>query len=198
MNAFIKHSIPAAILGLSLVGAAPPPGEPQQPQQPPAQAIPMPAAQTTAPLSDAQVLMRLNSEAERAKALGELAADKATTDEVKKLGKDVSLGAHEAKAKVESTAKTVGVSLTGIEQAPKQKMDSTIERLRGLSGIAFDKAVVNALHANRASVADLLADSAAHATPNDVKTLAMSLLPGVEQQRDEAQRLMRELATRPS
>jgi putative membrane protein len=195
MNAFVKHTIPAAILGLSLIGAAPPPGDPPQP---PAQSMPMPAAEKRAPLSDAQILMRLDSEADRAKALGELAVDKASTPEVKKLGKDVSQGAHDAKARVETTAKTVGVSLTGLEAAPKEGMDSSIERLRGLSGIAFDKAVVNALHANRAAVADLLADSAANATPNDVKSLAASLLPGVEQQRDQAQRLMHELASRPS
>jgi uncharacterized protein (DUF305 family) len=192
MNALIKYTVPVAILGVGLASAAPPPGD-QLPQP-----TVKPAEQAMKPMNDAQVLMRLDSEADRAKTLGELAADKATTAEVKKLGKDISQGARDTKARVEATAKAVGVALKESEAAPKQGTDATIERLRGLSGIAFDKAVVNALHANRAAVADLLAESATRGNPNDVKSLAAQLLPGVERHRDEAKGLMVKLTSRPS
>lgn len=188
MNPIVKYTLPTAVLGLALVSAAPPPADPP---------LAKPITTQNEGLGDAQVLVRLESQAERAKTLGALATEKATSADVKQLGKDVLNEANKTKARIENTAKSLGVALNDVQPTPGAA-PAPMERLRELSGIAFDKAVVNELQANHAALVDLLAESSSHASSNDVKSLASSLLSGMERQRDEARRLMRELASRSS
>lgn len=189
----LKHTIPLAALGLALAGVTPPPAE--TPAQAPA--IPTAPARAADPqLSDAQVLERLGADTERVVALGELAADKAISNDLRTFARDLAKDAKSAKKQIDKTSKEVG--LTVVKGSPEAKKESDLDRLRKLSGAAFDKAVITELHANRVAVTELLTDAAKGAAAKELRALSSSMLTTVERQRDEAWRLMRTITASPS
>lgn len=122
--------------------------------------------------------------------LGQLAADKATNNDVKQFGKQMSDDHSKANDKLKSIADQKGVTLPTDLNA-KDKAEK--ERLSKLSGEQFDRAYMQTmLKDHNKDVSEFKRESTA-AKDNDVKNFASDTLPTLQSHLDKAKSVAAEV-----
>jgi putative membrane protein len=117
---------------------------------------------------------------------GELAANKGTSDAVKKLGQMMAEQHSAARSKVEALAKRKNVELPKEISAQQKDM---LEKLQAAEGPRFDQEYVAEMVKAHEKTVEMLNAEIESGQDADTKALAQELLPTVESHLSEAKRL---------
>jgi putative membrane protein len=124
-------------------------------------------------------------------ALGKLAAEKGSTQDVKEFGRMMVDDHTKANAELKSLADKKDVTLPA---GPKPAHKAVQARLEKLSGPAFDKAYMAAMVKDHRKAVDLFTRNSNGASDDDVQAWATRTLPALRHHLDEARK--REQAVR--
>lgn len=189
MRRFIEHTLPIVALGLALgAGASSHAGTPPVPAK--TQQESMRSGPKLDLLSDAEILVRLHEANQRAIFLGDLAARKAESREVEQLGKAVDEHARISRGQVLEVGSQLKIALVVGDGAAKS-LESTMNNLKRLSGVAFDEAWVSAIRADRDAIITVLTRQVSPSAAKELTALIVRLLPELRHEREQAEELVR-------
>jgi putative membrane protein len=109
--------------------------------------------------------------------LGKLAADKASSDDVKKFAQHMVTDHSKANDELKTLAQNKGVTLPA-EMMPRHKKD--LERLSKLEGAAFDKAYMSAMVKDHEEDVNQFKEAARNAADADLKAFAEKTVPTLQ------------------
>jgi putative membrane protein len=116
--------------------------------------------------------------------LGQLAVQKASSDDVKKFGQRMINDHSKANDELKQLASSKGITLP---TEPNAKQKATKKRLAGLSGQQFDKAyMADMVQDHKQDVADFRKESSS-ARDQDIKSFASKTLPTLEDHLKQAE-----------
>lgn len=118
--------------------------------------------------------------------LGQLAAEKATTPEVKNFGQMMVTEHSKANEQLKSVAQSMQVNLPA--SLPEDKMQK-VNEMKGLTGEEFTKRYVNEMVADHQADISLLEDARPNVTNPQLKSWIESTLPVMQQHLQEIQRI---------
>jgi putative membrane protein len=117
---------------------------------------------------------------------GELAANKGTSDAVRKFGMMMARDHGAANEKIAGVAKAKGLALPSALSTEKTEM---LNQLRKQEGVRFDQEYLAHMVSAHEKTVDLLKSEIARGDAGDTKALAQELLPTVQSHLKEAYRL---------
>jgi len=118
--------------------------------------------------------------------LGKLAAEKASSDNVKQFGQKLASDHAKAAEELKQVAAKENIQ---IPESLDSKHQSKVDKLSKLSGPQFDKAFVKDQMKDHEKDVDRYKAEAQYGTNPDVKTMAAKQLPTLQQHLDEAKNL---------
>jgi putative membrane protein len=140
-----------------------------------------------AALPDDSTFLKTLAEGGRAEVeAGELAANKATSDAVRKFGMMMTKDHGNANAKIAGVAKAKGLALPETLGTEKTEM---LNQLRKQEGVRFDQEYLAHMVSGHEKTVELLKSEIASGDSTDTKALAQELLPTVQSHLKEAYRL---------
>ncbi len=114
-------------------------------------------------------------------ALGKLAADKATSDDVKKFGQQMVDDHTKANDELMALAKSKGVDLSKANDRASKKTDKSREKLSKMSGADFDKAYMDDMVMDHEKDVKEFEDASKNAEDSDLKAFASKTLPTLQE-----------------
>jgi len=193
----LKHSM--AILGLASVAVMPLAGQasstPQRPAQSPPTTMQKPAAGMQSGKMAAADTKFVHEAAAGGMAeveLGKLAADKATSPEVKAFGQRMVDDHSKANDELKAFASQKGVTLPS---APDPAAKATQDRLSKLSGAAFDKAYMQDMVKDHDKDVAAFKHASTSAADADLKAWAAKTLPTLQEHQTQAKSINAKLGS---
>jgi putative membrane protein len=173
-----KYTIAAAVLGLILVAnTAARAGEPPKETPPDKGGIDVKFVNNAARDGEVEVI------------LGNLALENATTEEVKKFGKQMVEDHTQANEELKSIAKSKQAELEKAQASGVKKGERISQKLKKLQGAEFDKGYVGVMVKEHESAVKLFKEESEKGQDADLKAFAAKTLPTLEHHLEMAKEL---------
>lgn len=126
--------------------------------------------------------------------LGKLAADKGSSDDVKKFGQTMVDDHSKANDELKALASSKGVDLTKAMDAGMKKTDAAKKKLEGKSGADFDKAYMKDMVSDHEKDVKEFEEASNNAEDGDLKAWAGKTLPTLQKHLEMAKDIQSKLA----